>query len=223
MGAIAIVGAGALGYLLGTLPSADLAARRATNGTVDLRAAGSGNPGATNAAQVLGARWGLAVLIVDVLKGVAAGFAGAAIAGDTGAYVAATAAIAGHIFPPWSRFRGGKGVATSAGACFAVFPAFFPIDLAVAAVGAVAARRAERVTQVSAALWIGAAALWWDLDLSNAWGPRPAVGLVAFAMVSTALILGKFRHARGVQESRADDRRTDRAPTSWWRSRRRRG
>jgi len=188
--------AGAVGYALGTFPSADVAARAATRGAVDLRTVGSGNPGATNAAKVLGTKWGIAVLVVDIVKGVVAGFAGLAIGGDGGAYLAATAAIAGHIFPVWSRFRGGKGVATSAGACLAVFPAYFPIDLAVAAVGAVASKRAERATQLSGIVWTAAALLWWLADLPNAWGPDPAWGLFAFALVSTTMILGKFVAAR---------------------------
>lgn len=196
MSGVGVIVAGAVGYLLGSFPSADLATRLATRGTVDLRTAGSGNPGATNAAQVLGTRWGVAVLIVDMVKGVAAGFVGLALGDGAGGYFAATMSIAGHIFPPWSRFRGGKGVATSAGACLAVFPAYFPIDLAVAAIGAMAAKQAERATQISGAVWVGGALLWWVADLPNAWGPEPTGGLVAFAGVSTIMILGKFAHAR---------------------------
>jgi acyl phosphate:glycerol-3-phosphate acyltransferase len=196
MSGAGVIAAGIVGYLLGTFPSADLATRFATRGTVDLRTAGSGNPGATNAAQVLGTKWGIAVLVIDVAKGVAAGLAGMVLGGDAGGYLAATMSIAGHIFPVWSRFRGGKGVATSAGACLAVFPAYFPIDLAVAAIGAVAAKRAERATQISGAVWVGASMLWWRSDLPNAWGPNPSGGLFVFAAGSTALILGKFAHAR---------------------------
>jgi glycerol-3-phosphate acyltransferase PlsY len=195
MSAGELIVAGVVGYVLGTFPSADLATRLATRGAVDLRSAGSGNPGATNAAKVLGTAWGLGVLMADVAKGVVAGFAGMAIAGDAGGYVAAATSVVGHIFPVWSRFRGGKGVATSAGACLAVFPAYFPIDLAVAAIGAVAARRAERATQIAAAVWVGAAAAWWLGDLPNAWGPDPSFGLVAFATASTTMILGKFAHS----------------------------
>ncbi len=196
MGATEIVVAGALGYLIGTFPSADLAARLATQGEIDLRASGSGNPGATNAAAVLGTRWGIAVLVADLAKGVIAGLVGMAVGGDGGGYLAATTSIGGHIFPLWSRFRGGKGVATSAGACLAVFPAYFPIDLAVAAIGAVASKRAERATQISSGVWIIAALLWWRADLPNAWGPEPNFGLLAFAALSSAMILGKFAHAR---------------------------
>jgi glycerol-3-phosphate acyltransferase PlsY len=196
----AVVAAAGLGYLAGTFPSADVAARLAARGTdpqTDLRAEGSGNPGALNAAAVLGRRWGLAVLAADMAKGAVAGVAGRAMAGDAGAYAAATGAIAGHIAPVGKGFRGGKGVATSAGACLAVFPAYFPIDAAVAATSAAASQQAERAIQISCAVWTGSAVLWWRRGLPNGWGPAPGPGLPLFAAVSSAMILAKFRASRG--------------------------
>ena len=77
------------GYLLGTVPSADVAARVA--GGPNLRSSGSGNPGAVNAAQVLGARYGLAVLAVDIAKGATAGVVGRSLAGAAGSQAASTA------------------------------------------------------------------------------------------------------------------------------------
>jgi glycerol-3-phosphate acyltransferase PlsY len=191
-----IVQALVAGYLLGSFPSADLVAKRATRGAVDLRAVGSGNPGAMNAAKQLGTRWGLVVLGLDAAKGALAGGVGGTIGGSGGAYAAATASIAGHIAPPWSGFRGGKGVATSAGACAAVFPAYFPIDAAVAALGAAGSRNAETSVRVSAVAWVGAALVWWRHGLPNAWGPEPTVGLPLFAASSSALILAKFAVSR---------------------------
>ncbi|MGH9024863.1 MAG: glycerol-3-phosphate acyltransferase, partial [Acidimicrobiia bacterium] len=162
-----------VGYLLGTIPTADLVTRVATRGRVDIRRAGSGNPGGLNAMQVVGKRWGVAVIIVDIAKGALAGFAGYTIGDAGGAYAAATASIAGHIFPLWSRFRGGKGVATSGGACLAVFPVFFPIDAAVAALGAVGTRNPERTIWANGVVWVGLAVTWWVFDLPNLWGPPP--------------------------------------------------
>ena len=107
--------AAVVGYLLGTIPSAGVVAWLATRGKINLREAGSGNPGAINAIKMLGTRWGVVVLVADIAKGAAAGLLGLLIAGDPGAYAAATAAIAGHIFPVWSGFRGGKGVAAGVG------------------------------------------------------------------------------------------------------------
>ena len=203
--------AAAVGYLAGTVPSADIATRLArtprsrsgdeTDGSTgervtDLRQAGSGNPGATNAAAVLGRRWGLAVLVADIGKGALAGAVGRSLAGPAGAYAAATSAVAGHIVPVWNGGRGGKGVATSAGACLAVFPAYFPADAAVAAVGAIASRNAERAMRISSVAWVAAAVLWWRRRLPNAWGPEPTVGLPLFALTSSVMILVKFRAAR---------------------------
>ena len=194
---IGIVPAAAfVGYLFGTIPSADIATHLARTEVSDLRSAGSGNPGATNAAAVLGTRWGIAVLIGDMAKGALAGAAGRAIGGTAGAYTAAAASIAGHIVPVWSGGRGGKGVATSAGACAIVFPAFFPIDTAVAVVGAVTSRNAERAVWMSCAAWIMSSLLWWRRRLPNAWGPEPTIGLPVFALAGSAMIITKFRTAR---------------------------
>jgi glycerol-3-phosphate acyltransferase PlsY len=187
--------AAVVGYALGTIPSAGVVAWLATRGAINLREAGSGNPGAINAIKMLGARWGLVVLVADVAKGLAAGALGLLIGGDPGAYAAATGAIAGHIFPVWSGFRGGKGVATSAGACLAVFPAYFPIDMAVAGASALKSRRADLGTWVACFVWIVSALVWWLADLPNLWGPDPSVGLLLFAVIGSAMILYKFRAA----------------------------
>jgi glycerol-3-phosphate acyltransferase PlsY len=188
--------AGVVGYLAGTFPSASVASHLASGGSIDLRTAGSGNPGALNAAQQLGSGWGAGVLIADAAKGFVGAVAGRRLAGGTGAYLAATAAVGGHIAPVWSRFRGGKGVATSAGACLAVFPAYFPLDAAVATAGVTGTRNPETATRISSLLWILAAVAWWRRRWPNAWGPRPTVGLPLFAATSSAMILARFAQAK---------------------------
>jgi glycerol-3-phosphate acyltransferase PlsY len=192
-----------VGYLLGTFPSADVVSRLVTRGRVDLRVAGSGNPGGLNAMKMIGTGWGIVVIVADIAKGAVAGGAGALIGSGAGAYAAATASMAGHIFPVWARFRGGKGVATSAGACLAVFPAFFPIDALVATVGVVRTRNPERTIWSNAVVWIGSAFAWFALGLPNLWGPEPGIGLVAFAVIGAALIVGKFRATALAAERRA--------------------
>jgi glycerol-3-phosphate acyltransferase PlsY len=184
--------AAAAGYMLGTTPSADLASRFATRGVVDLRQTGSGNPGAINAANVLGKRWGAAVLAADAAKGFAAGMLGRVIGGDRGAYAAVTAVVAGHIAPASRGFRGGKGVATCAGACLAVFPGYFPAALAVTAASAAISHDAERAMQISLVSALGAGGIWWLGRLPNAWGPRPSAGLPITVSVITAMVLAKF-------------------------------
>src|SRR4051794_21871078 len=105
-------------------PSADLVARLASRGSVDLRESGSGNPGGLNAARVLGRKWGLLVIVMDAGKGALAGAAGLAM-GDAGASAAGTGVIAGHCWPAYNGFRGGKGVAAAGGSFFSVFPPMF--------------------------------------------------------------------------------------------------
>ena len=196
-----IVAAALVGYLLGTFPSADLVTRVATRGQVDIRAVGSGNPGTYNAIKSIGTKWGIVVLVLDVAKGLAAGVLGRELAGDAGAYLAATLAIAGHIWPVWTRFRGGKGVATSAGSSLAVFPVYVPVNLAVAYLGAVKAQRTLVGTQLGCVVWIVAAALWWAFDLPNLWGPPPGPGLLAFSVAGTAMILLAFRRPGAISEA----------------------
>jgi glycerol-3-phosphate acyltransferase PlsY len=186
------IAAAVAGYLIGTFPTADLVTRLATRGRVDIRAAGSGNPGGFNTMHVVGTGWGVLVIFVDIAKGAVAALVGWAIAGTPGAYAGATAGIAGHIFPVWSGFRGGKGVATSAGAVLVVFPIFFPVDAAAAAVGALGFRNAERAIWLVGPLWLVSGIVWWLADLPNLWGPEPTVGLALFAVVSAVMILIKF-------------------------------
>lgn len=144
-------------------------------------------------------------MALDVAKGALAGAVGRRVAGDHGAYTAATASIAGHVAPPWTGFRGGKGVATSAGACVAVFPGFAPTHAAVTGLSALGSRRAERAIQVSCAAWVGASLLWWKARLPNLWGPEPGPGLVGFSAGGATLVLARF-----VASRRSDAR----APTS---------
>lgn len=180
------------GYLLGTFPSADLVTRIATRGTVDIRQVGSGNPGTLNAIQSIGTRWGIVVLILDIAKGVGAGFLGRWLGGADGAYAAATASIAGHVFPVWTRFRGGKGVATSAGACIAVFPIYVPLDFVMAFLGAARSRRATLSTQIACGVWIVAAIVWTVFGWPNLWGPPAGPGLIVFSALGTSMILWAF-------------------------------
>jgi acyl phosphate:glycerol-3-phosphate acyltransferase len=114
-------------YLTGSIPSCYLAGRLAG---IDIRKTGSGNIGATNVTRMLGKRYGYPVFLADFTKGLAA----VGIAMMTGKYfkltnsyealqiVGAIFCVIGNTFPVWLRFKGGKGVATSAGALFALTP-----------------------------------------------------------------------------------------------------
>ena len=100
-------------YLIGSIPFALILARRL--GTADLRRIGSGNLGAANVLRTSGVRAGVTVMLLDMAKG--AGSVLLVQRYDPGAVTAAAglAAIVGHVFPVWLRFRGGKGVATACG------------------------------------------------------------------------------------------------------------
>jgi len=111
-----------IAYLIGTFPSAGLVAR--ANG-VDIRSVGSGNPGASNVTRVLGWRKGIWVFVLDAAKGALAAGIGLAVAGRPAGYALGAAAIIGHVFPVWQRFRGGKGVATGGGVFAVLSPLVF--------------------------------------------------------------------------------------------------
>jgi glycerol-3-phosphate acyltransferase PlsY len=197
-----------IGYLVGTFSTADWVARRATGGGVDLRASGSGNPGGANALKVLGAKAGATVMAGDIVKGAVACGVGAALAGPTGAHLAGTASVAGHCYPVWNGFRGGKGVAASVGQCLATFPAYFPIDVAVAAsTASVPAwkQRAFAATFTSSVCWVAGSIVWWRKGWGNLWGPRPTVALPVGALMSSAIILERFVAAGDPEDQRVAD------------------
>lgn len=191
---MALAGALVVAYLLGSLPTADVVTRLASRGAIDIRRAGTGNPGAANALKVLGTKWGLVILVVDVAKAVAAGVIAWCWVDPEAANWAGTAAVAGHCYPVWTRLRGGKGVACSVGQCLVTFPVYFPVDLAVAVVSSRAAFKAKAfaATIVAMAVWVGGAALWVALDLPNGWGPEPTIALPLAAAASSAIILQRF-------------------------------
>jgi acyl phosphate:glycerol-3-phosphate acyltransferase len=121
-------------YLVGSLPSAYLIVRLAKG--LDVRGVESGNVGALNAFRATGLGWvGLAVLVLDVAKGAVAVLLAGAGAGVATQALAATLAVAGHNYPVWLRFRGGKGLAAAAGALTAITPLSVPLWAVVWAIG----------------------------------------------------------------------------------------
>jgi glycerol-3-phosphate acyltransferase PlsY len=109
----------AIGYLLGSLPFGYWAGLLRG---VDLRDVGSRNTGGTNAVRILGPRIGVPVIALDILKGTAAVLVAGLFDGVGTEVLAATAAMLGHAFPVFLRFKGGKAVATGAGAMFGLAP-----------------------------------------------------------------------------------------------------
>jgi glycerol-3-phosphate acyltransferase PlsY len=153
-----LMGAGlALGYLLGTIPFGLFFTW--ASGAGDVRKIGSGNIGATNVLRS-GKRWAAAAtLLCDGAKGAAAVLLARHFLGHDAEVFAALGAVLGHLFPVWLRFKGGKGVATFLGVCFALY---WPVGLLVAAT------------------WLGAALVWRISSLS---------ALIAVALSSAYFLL----------------------------------
>ena len=146
-------------WLLGTFPSAVLIAR--AHGR-DVMKEGSGNPGASNVARLVGWRAGALVLVLDFAKGAIAAGVGYAVGGRPGAFALGIAAIVGHTFPLYR--KGGKGVATAAGALVVLYPL---IVLGLAVVWFVVARLLHKASLASllgvVLFWVAAVVMDYDL------------------------------------------------------------
>ncbi|UNK20502.1 glycerol-3-phosphate 1-O-acyltransferase PlsY [Paenibacillus sp. N3/727] len=120
-------------YLLGSVSFSVLLAKLLKG--IDIRQHGSGNAGATNTLRVLGKGPAILVLALDVLKGIAAVWIGKWLGGDSGWLpgLCGIAAIAGHNWPLYFRFRGGKGIATAIGvlASLCFLPALYAGIIAI--------------------------------------------------------------------------------------------
>jgi glycerol-3-phosphate acyltransferase PlsY len=163
------------GYLLGSIPFALLLTRRQG---IELRTVGSRNPGAANVLRAAGVGPAVAVMLLDATKGAVAVMAARLISDDVAVVTSAgIAAIVGHIYPVWCGFRGGKGVAASAG----VFAVLAPLATAIAAlvfVGTIAATRFISAGSIAGALTLPVAAA-----VGNVPNPIEAGALLAAALV----------------------------------------
>ncbi|ASI35088.1 MULTISPECIES: glycerol-3-phosphate 1-O-acyltransferase PlsY [unclassified Exiguobacterium] len=124
---IEIIGILILGYLLGSIPFALLVGKWGHG--IDIRQHGSGNLGTTNTFRVLGKKAGIIVLIGDLGKGAVASLAPILLASELHPLFAGIAAVIGHIYPIFAKFKGGKAVATSGGMLLVTSPLLFLILL----------------------------------------------------------------------------------------------
>jgi glycerol-3-phosphate acyltransferase PlsY len=166
-------------YLLGSIPFGYLAGRARG---IDIRTVGSRNIGTTNVFRTLGSRWGAAVLVADVGKGLAAVLIASALVDDPWPLAAAGAAVVGHLAPAWLRFRGGKGVAVAAGALIGLMP-LVTATLVLLWVALVVATRYVSLASITAALAFTPLAWALGHDLPD----------VVFAGVVSALVLVRHR------------------------------
>lgn len=154
--------AAVVGYLVGAVSPATIIARARG---IDLTAVGSGNPGATNAGRAMGRKTGVLVALLDVAKGAVPAAVYANVDHELG-LIAGLAAVLGHITSPYLRGRGGKGVATAAGAVLGVHPLWALIVVAVWIL-VVAVSRWVALASISACLAVLVIALvlaedrWW--------------------------------------------------------------
>ena len=155
---MSLILAAILGYLLGSIPFGLVLTKAA--GLGDIRNIGSGNIGATNVLRTGNKALAAATLVLDALKGLVALLLARWLWGEDAALVAGVAAMAGHAFPVWLGFNGGKGVATGAGVMLAAAPwlgvtalAFWAAVFAATRISSAAALTACVVAPVGALLF----------------------------------------------------------------------
>ena len=188
-GRVSVLVAALVGYLIGSLPTANGLARL---WGVNLLVSGSGNPGANNARRLGGRTLFLLVLIAEVTKGMLAVVVGLALAGDLGAVSAGIGAIAGNVYNVWYSFRGGKGLAISLGVLLAAWPTVLPVVLVILGVATAVTRSSGIGTLVTLVCLFAAALIWPVAGLGAAWGVEDLNALLILG-VGIPLILWR-RH-----------------------------
>jgi glycerol-3-phosphate acyltransferase PlsY len=182
-----------VGYLFGSIPFAWLVSRGLAG--VDVRRAGSGNVGTANVLRTSGVAAALLVMLLDVAKG-----AGSVLLADrwsaaaSAPAAAGVAAIVGHVYPVWLRFRGGKGVATACGV-FAVLTPWAVLAASALFVATVWATRFVSLASLVAALALG--------PIAYALAAPPA----SLRAAAGAAILIVFRHRSNLARLRAGTER----------------
>ena len=191
-------------YLTGSIPFGVLIAR---SRGIDIRAHGSGNIGATNVLRIVGKPWGILCVVLDVLKGLlpslAAGVLLTGLSGKAAPTLAqqlswvlvALAAICGHVFSVWLKFRGGKGVATGFGVVAGIWPFFTVAGLAGLGVWIVVTRvsRYVSVGSMMAALSLGPLFVAWNWMMLGWTAVIDLWPLGAMALVMALLIVVRHR------------------------------
>jgi glycerol-3-phosphate acyltransferase PlsY len=170
-----------LGYGVGSLPLGFLVAQQLRG--IDLRRVGSGNVGAANVYRTSGVRLAILVVLIDIAKGAGSVMLAARLsAGANEPVTAGLAAILGHMFPVWLKFRGGKGVATACGAFWLLSP------LATALAAGVFALTVALTRYVSLGSLAATAAL-----PALAWLTREPAPVIAGGVVAALLIMVRHR------------------------------
>jgi glycerol-3-phosphate acyltransferase PlsY len=178
-------------YFLGSIPFGLFLAKLL--GGSDVRKAGSGNIGAANVARVVGPLAGILTLLLDTAKGAAAVWLAARFTQESAVWMmlAALAALVGHCFPVWLKFKGGKGVATALGVFLALCPLAALAALLLFAL-VVACWRYVSLGSISAA-----AAM--PLLMYYLWAPHHAPPLIIALGSLAASLLVVYKHSANIQ------------------------
>jgi glycerol-3-phosphate acyltransferase PlsY len=185
-------------YLLGSIPFGQIIAK--AHGK-DLRSIGSGNIGATNLARALGKKWAYLCFLLDVAKGFAPVFVGTKLLSAPPALnelalvlAVAVAAVLGHIFPIYLKFKGGKGVATGFGVALGFWPYYTVCSVVVFMIWVVVVviSRYVSLASIIASIFfpvtlITAIAIVPNWHLANLWP------LLAVATIMPVLVIGRHR------------------------------
>ncbi|HTG16033.1 MAG TPA: glycerol-3-phosphate 1-O-acyltransferase PlsY [Blastocatellia bacterium] len=179
----------AIAYLLGSIPFGYLFVKYLFTSGEDVRRVGSGGIGATNVTRRAGIKAGLLTYAFDVAKGAAAVMLMRLVAEDDYAWIgaAAVAAIVGHIFPVFLKFRGGKGVATGVGVFLALAPHSVLSTLVLWALIVYLTRYVSLASIIATA----AVPLWTFLYYGLVWPSSHVKALVVIALACCALIVAK--------------------------------
>ena len=175
-------------FFLGAVNPASLVARARGR---DLLTSGSGNPGATNAGRVLGRKWGVLVLLLDVAKAYLPTLLVLRTLGTVPALVAGFAVVLGHVFSPFLRGRGGKGAACALGAVLAVEPV---VGLAAVVAFGLAKTVLPFVGEASVVTVLGIGVV----GLLGVVGLAPFVGPVVGTWLVLLALLVLSRHRRNI-------------------------
>ena len=172
-------------YILGMLPSAALVARAKGR---NVYTEGSGNPGTSNVARLLGWKYGALVVALDFAKGTLAAGLGLWVFGRPAAWAFGIAAMVGHMLPAISKFKGGKGVATGAGALLVLFPWVVVIE---AGVWLLVAKGVRKASLASLAVAVSFPFFAW-------FGPWPC-SLAELVVLVLLAVLVIARHAKNLR------------------------
>ena len=204
-------------FLLGAIPFSYILGRRVKD--IDLREHGSGNLGSTNVFRLLGKRWGALCLVLDMAKGaLGVGLMTLAVGwwipefgnrildqADLWRIVAGVLAALGHTFSPFVGFRGGKGVATTAGA-FATLAPFAVLVSMVAFLAVFLSTRVVSIASITAASVMPVAVFFFELKSSD-----PSLTIILFSTLICLFVI--WKHRSNIQRLReGTERRIDGPP-----------